>query len=339
MKKILFCFAISITFINFVVGQPNVAEPNMKLDSVQNAVEALFILQQSVVEADKYKGIKQSYVISDYKEILRKYNKVESLTSFDYIFSLEFHPAPLVNTNIVTYVGKYDVIRKQIMIYELERAYLVTPGSGTNGDGLMIGHVPNPSRYFKSFQIGFNLGSVSLSKMKVVQNSFSLVMQKNRDDDKWRRGEIDRIISMEKQKEEEALQEKLAWEAAALREKLAWEAAAPEREAAKKKYLEEVEQQQKQYKKDIASLEEGDMICAKNTGCLSGDDCLIVTAYVEKRSQSGKFQLRIAGSSSSTLNGRQYKEVDGVTYFIGDIIWVDLEERPGTQWIKCKNKK
>lgn len=92
------------------------------------------------------------------------------------------------------------------------------------------------------------------------------------------------------------------------------------------------------------NLEEGDMICAKETNCYSNDDeCLIVSAFVEGWNQSrSKYKIRIytVNSGSTTYSDAigVYGEVDGVRYHIGEIIWVDFTERPMTTWVTCRKK-
>lgn len=93
------------------------------------------------------------------------------------------------------------------------------------------------------------------------------------------------------------------------------------------------------------SLQEGDMICAKEASCnnYNPDDCLRVSAFIEKwNADRSKYQIRIhsvhSGSITYTDPSGVYTELDGVRYHKGEIIWIDPIERRNTIWLTCKNK-
>lgn len=163
--------------------QPN-AQPSMRLDSVNNAIDALFILEQAVQEAVKLKGVLSCAAISDYKKMIAPLKNVDSLQSFSYSFGYTFKPLALVNSNIATYEAKYEANSHTILIYEIERCHEITPGYGV---------ITDPSRYWNGFQKGFNLGGQCEKKMKAIEEVFLASLRENRDNDAWRKKEISKI--------------------------------------------------------------------------------------------------------------------------------------------------
>lgn len=143
--------------------------------------------------------------------------------------------------------------------------------------------------------------------------------------------------------------------------KLEWEAGAPARaelarkeQAAKEQFaklieaariLEQAEKEEALQKRrlEFAQLKEGDRICAKEANCGNSDDCLKVSAFVEKwNSDRTKYQIRIhtvnsGGTTYSDASG-VYSEVDGIRYHKGEIIWINPFERPNTIWVSCHLK-